>query len=106
MITEPIAGIIAEGMPVSNVLLEELKQKISGNVITSSHDQYNAARAVWNGMIDRKPAVIVQCKNTEDVVHAIKFAHEHAMKVSVKGGGHNIAGNAVCDAGVMIDFPL
>ncbi len=106
MITEPTNGNFAEAIAIDGTLVEELRKKVTGNILSPGHDHYDSTRAVWNGMIDRKPAVIVQCKNTEDVVHAIRFAREHNLKVSIRGGGHNIAGNAVCDAGVMIDFSL
>lgn len=93
-------------LTIKELSTEELRKLLSGNIITPDDENYNAIRAVWNGMIDRKPAFIVQCKNTHDVVNAIQFARHQNMIVSVRGGGHNIAGNAVCDGGVMIDFSL
>ncbi|MBI4906314.1 MAG: FAD-binding oxidoreductase [Acidobacteria bacterium] len=65
---------------------------------------YDQARRIWNGMIDRHPALIARCTSTADVVEAVKLAVEGKLTVSVKGGGHNVAGNAVCDGGLMIDL--
>ena len=67
---------------------------------------YDEARQIWNAMIDRKPALIARCKSAEDVVQAVKFARTNDLLVSIRGGGHNIAGNAVCDDGIMIDMSL
>jgi FAD/FMN-containing dehydrogenase len=65
---------------------------------------YDQARRVWNGMIDRRPALIARCAGTGDVIAAVRFARTHEILVSVKGGGHNITGNAVCEGGLMIDL--
>ncbi len=65
---------------------------------------YDEARSVWNGMIDKHPAMIARCDDVRDVVNSIHFAREHSLPVSVKGGGHNVAGRAVCDDGLMIDL--
>jgi hypothetical protein len=67
---------------------------------------YDEVRQIWNAMIDRRPALIARCRSPEDVVQAVKFARKHNLLVSVRGGGHNIAGNAVCDDGLMIDLSL
>jgi FAD/FMN-containing dehydrogenase len=65
---------------------------------------YETARQVWNGLIDRRPALIAQCVDVADVIRAIQFAHTHQLLVSIRGGGHNVPGNAVCDGGLMIDL--
>jgi FAD/FMN-containing dehydrogenase len=70
------------------------------------HQQYDSARRIWNGMIDRKPALIARCATTGDVANAVCVARDRNLVVSVRGGGHNVAGNAVCDAGLMIDLSL
>lgn len=77
---------------------------IAGKVIRPGHQGYDSARAVWNAMIDRRPGVIVQCQNTEDVISAVNHARAKDLPISIRGGGHNVAGHAVCDDGVMIDL--
>ncbi len=83
---------------------ETLKQRLNGTVLLPGDSAYDEARSIWNGMIDRKPAVIVRCRTEADVMHAVAFARENQFIVSIRGGGHNIAGHAVCDGGVMIDL--
>ncbi|GAB4363701.1 MAG: FAD-binding oxidoreductase [Deltaproteobacteria bacterium] len=82
----------------------ELRRKVRGEVILPGDPGYEGARRIWNGMFDRRPAVIVQCVGTSDVVHAVHFARDNRLLTSVKGGGHNSAGNAVCDGGIVIDL--
>jgi FAD/FMN-containing dehydrogenase len=65
---------------------------------------YDDARAIWNGLIDRRPALIVQCTGAADVVDAVNFARDHGLVLSVRGGGHNVAGNAVNDSGLVVDL--
>src|SRR5438105_7101597 len=77
-----------------------------GPVLLPDSAGYDETRAIWNAMIDRRPALIAQCTNAADVALAVKFARAHNLLVSVRGGGHNIAGNAVCDDGLMIDLSL
>ena len=77
---------------------------IKGKVLTAGDAEYDNARKVWNAMIDRKPALIAQCTNADDISECVRFARKNNMIVSVKGGGHNVAGNAVCDGGLMIDL--
>jgi len=77
---------------------------IKGTVLQAGDAEYDNARKVWNGMIDRKPALIAQCTNADDISECVKFARNNNMIVSVRGGGHNAAGNAVCDDGLMIDL--
>jgi FAD/FMN-containing dehydrogenase len=83
---------------------ETLKQRLDGTIILPGNPGYDEARSIWNGMIDRKPAVIVRCQTEADVQHAVTYARENQLIVSIRGGGHNIAGHAVCDGGVMIDL--
>lgn len=75
-----------------------------GDVITPEHDDYNAARAVWNGTVDRRPRVIARCRSTDDVAAAVRFARDRDLEIAVRGGGHNVAGTAVCDDGLVIDL--
>ena len=86
--------------------VEGLGEQVAGEVLVSGQSGYDDARAVWNAMIDRKPALIVRCKNAGDVVKAVSYARDQNLPVSIKGGGHNVAGHAVCDDGVMIDLSL
>jgi FAD/FMN-containing dehydrogenase len=84
--------------------LPNFKSKFSGELLFPDTDPYHAARKIWNGMIDRKPVIIAQCKTTADVAAAVNFARENNLLVSVRGGGHNVAGNSICDGGLMIDL--
>ena len=77
---------------------------IRGPVLRPGDDGYDDARAIWNGLIDRRPALIVQCTGAADVVDAVNFAREQGLLLSIKGGGHNVAGNAVNDGGLVIDL--
>jgi FAD/FMN-containing dehydrogenase len=81
-----------------------LEGRVTGPVIAPDHVDYDTARAVHNGLIDRKPALIVRAHTTQDVVAALAFARDGGFEVSVRGGGHNVAGRAVTDGGVMIDL--
>src|SRR5262249_52981161 len=83
-------------------LVADLKGEISGSVLDPDDAGYDAARAVHNGLVDRRPALIVRCRTTNDVVSALAFSHQTGLEVSVRGGGHNVAGRAVTDGGVMI----
>ena len=84
--------------------IENLKKTITGSVLLPGDPSYDEARQVWNAMIDRRPAVIVQCAQADDVPQVVRFARENKLELSVRGAGHNIAGNALCDNGVTIDL--
>ncbi len=77
-----------------------------GALLRPNEEGYDDARRVWNGAIDRRPAFIARCAGADDVVEAVRFARERDLLVSVRGGGHAVAGHAVCDGGVMIDLSL
>jgi FAD/FMN-containing dehydrogenase len=83
-----------------------LSQGFHGQLLRPQDSDYETARRVWNGMIDRRPAVITRCAGEEDVCRAVSFARRLGMVVAVKGGGHNVAGNATCEGGLMIDLSL
>jgi FAD/FMN-containing dehydrogenase len=84
--------------------IDTLKGKVKGKIVLPDNPRYDEVRQIWNAMIDRRPAVIVQCTDTGDVREALNFARENRLEISIRGAGHNIAGNAVCDGGVMIDL--
>jgi FAD/FMN-containing dehydrogenase len=84
--------------------LDELRSSISGQIIQPDDGGYDEARRVHNGLIDRRPAIIVRCRSAADAAAALRFARAEALDVSVRGGGHNVAGRAVADGAVMIDL--
>ena len=91
---------------INSVTVKKFRQTIAGKVIVPSDPQYDQARRVWNGMIDRRPALVVQCRAGADVVGAVRFAQTNNLPIAVRGGGHNVAGYAVCDDGMVIDLSL
>lgn len=86
--------------------LNELKSGFKGEVISPNDGTYEDARKIWNAMIDKRPAVIARCASTEDVVKGINFARDNGIVLAIRGGGHNIAGNAICDDGIVVDLSL
>src|SRR5579884_4197562 len=82
----------------------DLGSRLTGTVLQPDHPGYEQARAIWNGMIDRRPAAIARCVDTADVVAAVNFARDHGLLLAVRGGGHNAAGNAMNDGGLVIDL--
>jgi FAD/FMN-containing dehydrogenase len=82
----------------------QLRQSFRGQVIRRDDPDYDEARRVWNGMIDKRPAMIARCSGTADVMAAVDFARDRAVPLSIRGGGHNVAGRAVCDDGLVIDL--
>lgn len=85
-------------------IIQNFSGSLSQSLVLPSDSGYDEARSIWNGMIDKKPAMIAICGNADDVVKCINFAREHDLPISVKGGGHNVSGKAVCDEGLMIDL--
>jgi FAD/FMN-containing dehydrogenase len=83
-----------------------LESVFRGELVAPGDAQYEAARRVWNGMVDRRPAVIAHCVDESDIATGLRVAVERDLPVAVRGGGHNVAGNAVCDGGVVIDLSL
>ena len=75
-----------------------------GQLITEEHADYDTARAVWNGAVDRRPRLIARCTGSADVATAVRFARDVGLEIAVRGGGHNVAGTAVCDDGIVIDL--
>ncbi len=85
-------------------MVETLARRLRGPLVRRGDDEYDAARKVWNGMIDKRPALIARCAGAADVVECVRFAREHEVRVSVRGGGHNYAGKSVCEDGLVIDL--
>jgi FAD/FMN-containing dehydrogenase len=81
-----------------------LQARMRGRVIDASDPGYDQARRVWNGAIDRHPAMIACCQDTADVVTAVEFGRAHGLPIAVRAGGHGVAGRAVCDGGLVIDL--
>ena len=77
---------------------------LRGSCFTADDEGYDEARVIWNGLADKRPALIAQCSGAADVIDAVNFAFEHDLLVAVRGGGHNVAGNAMCDGGLVIDL--
>jgi FAD/FMN-containing dehydrogenase len=90
--------------PVSDEAGNALAERVRGALLEPGDDGYDEARTIWNGMIDRRPALIVQCTGTADVVAAVDVARETGLELSVHGGGHNVSGNAVTDGGLLVDL--
>jgi FAD/FMN-containing dehydrogenase len=84
--------------------VEKLRGKLVGKLLLPEDEGYDQVRTVWNTLIDRRPALIIQCQETADVVEGVNFAREQGLLLGIKGGGHNVAGNAVCDDGLMLDL--
>ena len=84
--------------------IEKFRATVRGIVLCPGQDGYDAARTIPNAMIDRRPAVVARCTGAADVIACVRFAREHDLLVSVRGGGHSVAGKSVCDGGLMIDL--
>jgi FAD/FMN-containing dehydrogenase len=93
-------------MPLGTDAIGALAEALRGPIITPADPGYDEARVIWNGSADKHPAIIAQCVGAADVIDAVNFAREHNLLVAVRGGGHNVAGNAVCDGGIVIDLSL
>jgi len=87
-------------------ILTEFKSHFGGDILLPGDPGYDDTRQIWNGMIDRKPALIARCKSAGDIGQSVQFGRDQGLVVAIRGGGHNIAGNAVCDDGLMIDLSL
>ena len=91
-------------MKLQSTKIDAFKGKFRGEVVSPGDEAYDDARKIWNGMIDKHPALIVRCTTTSDVVLAVNFARDNGLLLAVRGGGHNIAGSAMCDDGIVIDL--
>ena len=85
-------------------VIDKFKATLRGQLIQPDTPGYDDARKIWNAMIDRRPAMIVRCAGVADVMRSVAFARDHDILLAIRGGGHNIAGNALCDGGLVIDL--
>ena len=106
MATLSVNALSGGSTQLSDEALAGLRADLRGPLCLKGEPGYDAARTIWNAMIDRNPALIVRALWAADVVRAVRFAGQHGLSVAVRGGGHNIAGNAVCEGGLMIDLSL
>lgn len=86
--------------------IDELKNNFNGTIVLPSDSAYDSTRQIWNAMIDKHPAIIARCADASDVVKAVNIARDNGLLLAVRGGGHNIAGSAMCDDGIVIDLSL
>jgi FAD/FMN-containing dehydrogenase len=105
-IKEDIEAVTRSGgdVTIPKAALKDLQKSLRGVLLLPGNAQYDDARKVWNGMIDKRPGLIVRCTGAADVASAVNFAREFDLLVAVRGGGHSISGKAVCDGGIMIDL--
>jgi FAD/FMN-containing dehydrogenase len=89
---------------VENLELEDLRGSLVGELVAPADAGYGDARRVWNGAIERYPMAIARCTSIGDISGAVRFARQRGLAVAVRGGGHNVAGNATCDGGLVIDL--
>jgi FAD/FMN-containing dehydrogenase len=85
-------------------VIDAFTNRVAGRVLVESAAEYDQARRVWNGLIDKRPALIVRCSGVADVLDSLRFARDHNLLVAVRGGGHNVAGFGTCDGGLVIDL--
>lgn len=104
MVDLQVATLTGTDTMVSDKQIGEFRASLRGDLLQPDHPDYDQARRVWNGMIDRRPALIARCAGASDVIAAVNFARRYDILVSVRGGGHSFAGNAVCDGGLVIDL--
>jgi FAD/FMN-containing dehydrogenase len=84
--------------------VDPLRNGFSGKIVTPRDRDYDEARKIWNGMVDKRPAIIARCAGTQDVVKVVDFARDQGILLAVRGGGHHIAGNSLCDNGLVVDL--
>ena len=84
--------------------IEAFRSTLRGDIVLPSDSDYEETRKLWNGMIDKRPGMIVRCAGVSDVINSVNFARNHKLLLAVRGGGHNVAGKAICDGGIVIDL--
>jgi FAD/FMN-containing dehydrogenase len=92
------------GPALPRPLLDRFASRLHGRLILPQNSDYEPARALWNGMIDRRPALVARCRGDDDVVASVNFARDNGLPLAVRGGGHGVAGQAVCDGGLVVDL--
>src|SRR5947207_224834 len=97
-------GTLTTGTTVDQAAVTALRENLGGPLLQPADSGYDQARRIWNGMIDRRPSLIVQCAGVADVIAAVNFARQHQLLVAVRGGSHSAAGHATCDGGIVIDL--
>jgi hypothetical protein len=95
---------MTQSSPLDDAVVEGFRAQFGGEILTPADEGYDIHRKVWNAMIDKHPGLIARCHGVADVIAAVQLARQHALLVAVRGGGHNVAGNAVCDGGLVIDL--
>jgi FAD/FMN-containing dehydrogenase len=96
----------ASSTTITQDTVAALRSKLRGTVVLPGENGYDEARTIWNAMIDRRPGLAVRCLGAADVINAVRLARDERLLVAIRSGGHNIAGNAVCDGGLLIDLSL
>ena len=101
----PIVKTLSGGeASIDDAMIQALSESLQGDVVTPASPSYDEVREIWNAMIDRRPGIIVRCASAEDVARAVNLARENNLLVTVRGAGHNIAGNSIADGAFMIDL--
>src|SRR5690349_16325254 len=100
----PAQGVAGKQIVLKPTDLDDLRGGFRGSLLLPGQDGYETARHLWNGAFDKKPALIARCAGAADVAQAVRFARAHDMLVAVRGGGHSLSGQSVCDGGLMIDL--
>jgi FAD/FMN-containing dehydrogenase len=100
----PALTVAGEPITLAEAAVQALQGALHGELLCAGDNDYEEVRRVWNAMIDKRPTLIARCQDAADVIAAVNFARNHRLLVAVRGGGHNVAGLAVCDGGLMIDL--
>ena len=104
MVELQAATLTGANTMLAEAAVEDFRAGLRGQVILTGEEGYADARKVWNGMTDKRPALIAQCAGVADVICAVNFARDNSLLVAVRGGGHSVAGQSVCEGGIMIDL--
>ncbi len=106
MTSFPVTTLSGEQTTIDAQAVTDLQTALRGPILTAESPDYDDVRLMWNKLIDKRPALIVRATGTADVVATVNFARQHSILLAVRGGGHNVAGNATCDGGIMLDLSL